>query len=119
MSARRPVIMSLGLGRFGLRLPLWALYASAGLAVAARFEQKPGSSLSLVDPSIEQTHASDVTMLFADAMRFSHRGCKLLVVFPKLRKHVERSNVVGVIRPEGDGNRGSAVQTYASGSFWF
>ena len=65
--------------------------------MTARFEQKPGSSLGLVDPSLEQTRASDITMLFADATRFSHRGCKLLVVFPKFSKHVEGSNVVGII----------------------
>ena len=65
--------------------------------MTTRFEQKPGPSLGLVYPSLEQTRAGDITTLFADAMRFSHGGCKLFVVFSKLSEHVERSNIFGII----------------------
>src|SRR6266513_3987341 len=69
----------------------------AGLCLASSLEQKPGASLGLVDPDLDQAGGGDVAMFLADVVRFAQTRGELLVVLAHLGEHVLRLHVVDVV----------------------
>src|SRR6266849_1409994 len=67
------------------------------IAVAGCLEQEPGTPFGLIDKNLKNTSARHVSMLIAQAVRFTHMCRELFVGVAQLRKHVERSNVVHVV----------------------
>ena len=61
---------------------------AAGVAAAARFEQKPASPLRFVDPHLDQAGRRDVTTLLADVVRLAQPRRQRLVVLAELPEHV-------------------------------
>src|SRR5215469_12211135 len=70
---------------------------TCGIAPSARLEQKPGASLGLIDPQLDQARGGDVAMHLADVMDLTKTGRERLVVFPQFGKHIEGLHVVRVI----------------------
>jgi hypothetical protein len=63
---------------------------TCGIPPSARLEQKPGASLGLVDPHLDQARGGDVAMLLADVMDLAKTGRERLVVFPRFGKQSVR-----------------------------
>src|SRR5262249_11230305 len=78
-------------------LALLITASAAGLGMAPGLEQKPNSSLSLVDPILQKARAGDVSMLFAQRVGLAHSQHNLTVVFAEFSEHVARRDEIRVI----------------------
>src|SRR5204862_4066008 len=69
----------------------------AGLCLPSSLEQKPGTSLGLVDPDLDQAGGGDVAMFLADVVHFAQTRGELLVVLAHFGEHVLRLYIVDVV----------------------
>src|SRR4051812_10756874 len=63
----------------------------------ACLEQEPSTPLRLINPHFDQAGSRNVAVVIGHVVRFTQSRCKVFVVVPKLRKHVQRLHVVGII----------------------